>query len=533
MKYFPDHNGIGEPSGQICIFEHGARACIGDVEVSPNRAWHGDTVLVYDGCVTGIIQSSKAPIPGYIRRDKQKYGVNKKGMQIYLFRPLSEHYSPMLVASGARVDDGRAVYVLVSFLEWTVDQKYPRGQCEMVLGVSGDPVADALVRAHHHRLFEGNRRLVNEIWQSREFEDRRDYREACVFSIDPPGCLDIDDAVHVIEKSEGYYEVGVHIADVTAWFAAGSDIDREAAHRAFTVYLPNKQVTILPEQLAHDKCSLLPGQDRLALSCILKITSDASIVSYEFVQTVIRSRHALAYEDLDADRVPYDTRWSVAQLQALFGITDSHKLIEKLMLMANTCAGKRMELEGGLLRRQTQLFAEYVISRDGEDTRHNSIGEEHYTHFTSPIRRYADQIVHRLIKAQIAPDEFESIVVHQNAQQKKHRRFNRDSAILRFPADIQEATAAVLPFRFSEKHKTYKVDVRVNGIVFPLRMLKMCTNTLLQEDILEVRNPQTGEKVELMVGQELTVSIHRMPAEPRLADKVRLTCDMLNDLIKI
>ena len=72
-----------------------------------------------------------------------------------------------------------------------------------------------------------------------ELEGRRDLREgrALVASIDPPGCVDIDDALHCHEVAPGTWEVGVHIADVSHFVAAGCALDEAAAKRGTSTYL--------------------------------------------------------------------------------------------------------------------------------------------------------------------------------------------------------------------------------------------------------------------------------------------------------
>lgn len=91
---------------------------------------------------------------------------------------------------------------------------------------------------------------------------REDLRHLPVLSIDPPGCKDIDDALHCIVLSNGNYQVGVHIADVTHYVKAGTAIDLEAANRSTSTYLVNKRLDMLPGLLTTDLCSLKGNVDR-------------------------------------------------------------------------------------------------------------------------------------------------------------------------------------------------------------------------------------------------------------------------------
>ena len=91
---------------------------------------------------------------------------------------------------------------------------------------------------------------------------RADLRHIPVLSIDPPGCKDIDDALHCTELPNGNWQVGVHIADVTHYVEAGTAIDLEAANRSTSTYLVNKRLDMLPSLLTTDLCSLKGNVDR-------------------------------------------------------------------------------------------------------------------------------------------------------------------------------------------------------------------------------------------------------------------------------
>lgn len=102
---------------------------------------------------------------------------------------------------------------------------------------------------------------------------RMDLRHLDVASVDPPGCKDIDDALHCITLPNGNYQVGVHIADVTHFVRAGTEIDKEAARRCTTVYMVDKRTDMLPGLLTENLCSLVHSVDRAAFSVIWEIDS--------------------------------------------------------------------------------------------------------------------------------------------------------------------------------------------------------------------------------------------------------------------
>uniref|UniRef100_A0AAJ7SKI2 Exosome complex exonuclease RRP44-like n=1 Tax=Petromyzon marinus TaxID=7757 RepID=A0AAJ7SKI2_PETMA len=113
---------------------------------------------------------------------------------------------------------------------------------------------------------------------------REDLRALSICSVDPPGCTDIDDALHCKPLDNGNTEVGVHIADVSYFIRPGNALDEEASLRGTTVYLCEKRIDMVPELLSSNLCSLRSNVDRLAFSCIWEMTPKAEIVSTRFYQ---------------------------------------------------------------------------------------------------------------------------------------------------------------------------------------------------------------------------------------------------------
>ena len=128
------------------------------------------------------------------------------------------------------------------------------------------------------------------------WKGRKDLRELLVCSIDPPGCQDIDDALHARPLPNGNFEVGVHIADVSHFVKPSTAMDAEAALRGTTVYLVDKRIDMLPMLLGTDLCSLKPAVERYAFSTIWEITPEAEVVSASFTKSVILSREGFSYE---------------------------------------------------------------------------------------------------------------------------------------------------------------------------------------------------------------------------------------------
>jgi exosome complex exonuclease DIS3/RRP44 len=128
-------------------------------------------------------------------------------------------------------------------------------------------------------------------------KDRVDLRKLAICSVDPPGCTDIDDALHSRMLPNGNTEVGVHIADVSHFIRPGNAMDKEAASRATTVYLVDKRIDMVPELLSSNLCSLRGNVERFAFSCIWEIDEAAKVVKTKFHKSVIESKAALTYEE--------------------------------------------------------------------------------------------------------------------------------------------------------------------------------------------------------------------------------------------
>jgi ribonuclease R len=226
-----------------------------------------------------------------------------------------------------------------------------------------------------------------------ERHGRADLTDRLTYTIDPEDARDHDDALSVRPLGHGRHEVGIHIADVSHYVKEGSALDREAALRGTSCYLPGRVVPMLPEHLSADLCSLRPGRDRLALSVLVELDAHGEVHAVRFLESLIRSRHRLSYEEvqeaMDGRReMEPELRASLTALRDLsrslrrrrraagtlelevpevkawvdeHGVPlrierrshlESHELIEEFMLLANRCVGAEgARRESGLLYR--------------------------------------------------------------------------------------------------------------------------------------------------------------------------------------
>ena len=130
-----------------------------------------------------------------------------------------------------------------------------------------------------------------------EVARRRDMRGTTTFTIDPETAKDFDDALSFKQLENGNYEVGVHIADVAHYIEEGSALDKEALNRSTSVYLVDRVLPMLPEELSNDLCSLNPNEDKYTFSAIFEMKKNGKIKSEWFGRTVIHSNRRFTYEE--------------------------------------------------------------------------------------------------------------------------------------------------------------------------------------------------------------------------------------------
>lgn len=155
--------------------------------------------------------------------------------------------------------------------------------------------------------------------------ERTDITAEAFFTIDGEKTRDMDDALRIVTREDGGWSLSVAIADPTAYVQEGHAADLEARTRAFTVYLPGQNVTMLPEQLADDLCSLWVDQERPVLACTLEVNADGSLGGYNFFAATMRSHAKLAYDHV-SDWLEGQGDWAPAdaigeQLKALEAMT--------------------------------------------------------------------------------------------------------------------------------------------------------------------------------------------------------------------
>ena len=433
------------------------------------------------------------------------------GTSTLVFFAVDARIPPILVRTAQR-DALIGKRILVSIDEWPATSAFPLGHFVKVLGKAGDKSVETEVLLHEFDIptSEFTAKVMSclpdpESFEIKMEEGRLDLRHLPVVSIDPPGCKDIDDALHCTVLPNGNWQVGVHIADVTHYVPAGCPLDAEAARRSTSTYLVARRLDMLPGLLTTDLCSLKSKVDRYAFSVLWEVTPDAAVVNVEFKKSVIHSVASLTYQqgqnfiDMPAEEargnvvaeavkrlVVLSRKFRKKRLESgaltlaspevkfvlddeslnptdvqSYTLYEANELVEEFMLLANVTVGKKIlrqfptlcvlrrhpaphrsmfdtliskarsrgfELDiddskkladsldaavdpadpyfNKLLRilsTRCMSPAQYFCSGDyrPQDWHHFGLATPVYTHFTSPIRRYADVCVHRLLAASI------------------------------------------------------------------------------------------------------------------------------------
>ncbi|WP_263350316.1 ribonuclease R family protein [Acidicapsa acidisoli] len=210
--------------------------------------------------------------------------------------------------SAAAYDDLEGLVVDVEITSWPTPTKPPFGRVIEVLGAPDDFGVDVemIIRKHQlPRIFPENvlaeARSVAHLDQTevvRRVEAGHDFRNLPIVTIDGATARDFDDAVFVRQIPEGGWELQVHIADVAEYVRPATDLDLEARLRGTSVYFPDRAIPMLPHELSTDICSLRPQEDRLVLSCLMRLTDDARLESFEIVEGVIRSAARMTYTEV-------------------------------------------------------------------------------------------------------------------------------------------------------------------------------------------------------------------------------------------
>lgn len=501
------------------------------------HAMQGDKVRIHvfaqrkkhdtEGEVTEILERAKSVFVGKVQVSRNfafLLPTGKVGFDIFI---------PKEKLNGAK--DGQKAIAEIS--DWPANARNPIGKILEVLGDTGDNDAEMhaiLAEFELPHIFPANvdkaaEKIPLEI-PSEEIKKRRDMRKTTTFTIDPHDAKDFDDALSLKKLSNGNWEVGIHIADVTHYVRPNTIIETEAQDRATSVYLVDRVVPMLPERLSNGVCSLRPNEDKLCFSAVFEMNEDAAIKKQWFGKTVIHSDRRFTYEeaqeiietgegDLSTEILTLnelavklrDGRFSSGSIafdrvEIKFNINeggkplsvyfkeakDSNKLIEEFMLLANkkvaefvgkvrekktpktfvyrihdkpdpdkleafntfikrfghgiqlttprtisTSLNKLLsDVKGKNEQNVVETLAIRTMAKAAYSTRnigHYGLSFDYYSHFTSPIRRYPDMMVHRLLEKYLEggrsanEQKYEDLCKHSSEMEAKAANAERSS----------------------------------------------------------------------------------------------------------
>lgn len=396
----------------------------------------------------------------------------------------------------------------------------------------------------------------------KDCEGRMDLRALPIFTIDSAETKDIDDAISLTRTSDGGFELGVHIADVSNYVKPGTELDNEAFSRATSVYYADQVVPMLPKALSNGICSLNENELRLAFSCLMRLDKEGNLTDYRFVKSIIRSRVKGVYSEINAllagtadaeikakyadviDQLPamkelYGHRARLRRERGCMDIEsgevklildengrcidvkkrtsgESESMIEEFMLLANQCAAhfarvkqipfvyrvheepnaEKLERLHALLQAcgindhfakdvptPKELSAilegvrgtpyEQIINTgmlrcmskalyEEKPKGHYGLVLKDYAHFTSPIRRYPDLAIHRIMTDLLKGTEKETMILRYTdfAERASKQSSEREVIAMQIERKAEDCYKA----EYARRHLGECYDGTVSGV---------------------------------------------------------------------
>lgn len=522
-----------------------------DFEIQTNRlnhALHGDKVKVR--LLNEIIREKKqAEVVEILSRIKTKFIGTVKNeesdSECFVVADNQKMYVDIHLDKGECYKTKKNDKVFVEIIKWDKNKDNPEGKILEVVGQKG--VHEVEMRAivldrgfdldFPKVILEEAKQAKNK-WSpipKNEIEKRKDFRNVTTFTIDPEDAKDFDDALSVKKLDNGNYEIGVHIADVSHFVTPNTELDKESFERAFSVYLVDRTIPMLPEILSNDLCSLNPNEDKLSFSAVFELNANAEVKNEWFGKTIINSDKRFTYEraqevldnqsgefleelnilddlskklskrKIDAGAIRFEReeyKFELDEKGVPLRIYKkpslwTHKLIEEFMLLANKSVAKYifdfckeknnsicdlmyrvhgipeqdkiqelriflkamgyilpLQKDGSITPKDINALLAQVSGKAEEslittatirtmskavystsNSGHFGLAFEYYTHFTSPIRRYPDLVVHRILNSFLENkkidskeiDSFRKVAEHSTNQEIAAQDAERNS----------------------------------------------------------------------------------------------------------
>jgi len=599
-----------------------------------NNALHNDVVVVeilkrkddgrLEGRVVRTIKRDLTTVVGEVINKKGKWIVipDDKKLKINLIIKTNKNENLGLV-------DGHKVVVKIEKL---IDKNNYACRLVKIIGHKNDPGVDILSIVYNYDIKDTfDPETIAELddildyVKEEEKVGRRDLTKEMIFTIDGDDTKDIDDAISVEKMDNGHYKLGVHIADVSYYVKEGSALDNEAMLRGTSVYLVDRVIPMLPHKLSNGICSLNPGVERLAISCVMEIDEHGKTVNYEIFPSVIKSRIQMTYKKvnqvLEENIVPEGYEEFADNLRLLdelskivrkerdargyinFDVDEAkilvddechptdvilryrgrgENLIEDFMICANECVAthifymnlpfiyrvheypKEEKIRGFLSYLQTmgitvrgnmkdmspkamqklldslknekqyKILASQLLRNMQkaiylpQNLGHYGLASKCYTHFTSPIRRYPDTTVHRLLRTYLFNNDMSSGTI-QKWEEKLVFIADNSSQKERDSIDCERDVEAMKMAEYMEDHIGEEFEGMISGVTnFGMfiqldNLIEGLVHVSEMKDFFhydEIAQTLTGEKSKEIyrLGDRLLVKVIRASKEEKAID---------------
>ena len=292
-----------------------------DSRMSGSRSGMGSGGRRAEGAVIRVLEHANEEVVGYYQKNKN-FG--------FVIPDNQKLAKDIFIPQGCDMGAVTGHKVVVKITDFGSEKHKPEGRVTEIIGHVNDPGTDILSIVRAYGLPEafpqevmeeiedipdhvtvpgqpvemgslyGISNLVSPDGWGGELSGRLDLRGLQTVTIDGEDAKDLDDAVTICRDGQGHYILGVHIADVSHYVKEGSPLDREARKRSTSVYLVDRVIPMLPHKLSNGICSLNAGTDRLALSCIMEVDAQGTVLDHRIAGTVIHVDRRMTYTAVNA-----------------------------------------------------------------------------------------------------------------------------------------------------------------------------------------------------------------------------------------
>lgn len=292
-----------------------------DSRMSGSRSGMGSGGRRAEGAVIRVLEHANEEVVGYYQKNKN-FG--------FVLPDNQKLAKDIFIPQGCDMGAVTGHKVVVKITDFGSEKHKPEGRVTEIIGHVNDPGTDILSIVRAYGLPEafpqevmeeiedipdhvtvpgqpvemgslyGISNLVSPDGWGGELSGRLDLRGLQTVTIDGEDAKDLDDAVTICRDGQGHYILGVHIADVSHYVKEGSPLDREARKRSTSVYLVDRVIPMLPHKLSNGICSLNAGTDRLALSCIMEVDAQGTVLDHRIAGTVIHVDRRMTYTAVNA-----------------------------------------------------------------------------------------------------------------------------------------------------------------------------------------------------------------------------------------